>query len=62
MNTPGRDCGGCPRLVDLRQQVRREQPDWHNAPVASFGPLGAQLLIVGLAPGLRDLGRLLLGV
>jgi uracil-DNA glycosylase family 4 len=51
MNTPGRDCGGCPRLVELRQQVRREQPDWHNAPVASFGPLGAQLLIVGLAPG-----------
>ena len=28
-------------------------PDWHNAPVPSFGELNARLLIVGLAPGLR---------
>ncbi|MBT3552740.1 MAG: uracil-DNA glycosylase [Rhodospirillaceae bacterium] len=51
MNTPGRDCGGCPRLVQLREQVRTQEPDWHNAPVASFGSLDAELLIVGLAPG-----------
>lgn len=51
MNTPVRDCGGCPRLVQLREQVRAQEPDWHNAPVASFGSLDAQLLIVGLAPG-----------
>ncbi|WP_456305142.1 uracil-DNA glycosylase [Elioraea rosea] len=30
---------------------------WHNAPVPSFGPLGAPLLIVGLAPGLRGANR-----
>ena len=51
MNTPGRDCGACPRLVRLREQVRAQEPDWHNAPVASFGSLDAELLIVGLAPG-----------
>ena len=51
MSTPGRDCAGCPRLVQLREQVRAQEPDWHNAPVASFGSLDAELLIVGLAPG-----------
>jgi uracil-DNA glycosylase family 4 len=51
VNTPGRDCDGCPRLVQLREQARAQEPDWHNAPVASFGSLDAELLIVGLAPG-----------
>ncbi|MEZ5936109.1 MAG: uracil-DNA glycosylase [Alphaproteobacteria bacterium] len=32
-------------------------PDWHNAPVPSFGPADARLLIVGLAPGLRGANR-----
>jgi uracil-DNA glycosylase family 4 len=30
---------------------------WFNAPVPSFGPLDARLLIVGLAPGLRGANR-----
>jgi len=54
---PGRDCGLCPRLADFRQRYRSAQPDWHNAPVESFGPLDARLLIVGLAPGLRGANR-----
>jgi uracil-DNA glycosylase family 4 len=33
--------------------MRVKHPDWHNAPVPSFGPLSASLLIVGLGPGLR---------
>ena len=33
------------------------EPDWHNAPVSSFGGLDARLLIVGLAPGLRGANR-----
>ena len=33
------------------------QPEWHNAPVADFGPADARLLIVGLAPGLRGANR-----
>jgi uracil-DNA glycosylase family 4 len=54
---PGRDCPRCPRLVAFRRQHRKAQPDWHNAPVASFGPRSARLLIVGLAPGLRGANR-----
>ena len=54
---PDRDCGRCPRLVAYRQDYRAAQPDWHNAPVTSFGGLDARLLIVGLAPGLRGANR-----
>jgi uracil-DNA glycosylase family 4 len=54
---PGRDCPRCPRLVGFRQTWRAQEPDWHNAPVDSFGPLDARLLIVGLAPGLRGANR-----
>jgi uracil-DNA glycosylase family 4 len=54
---PGRDCPLCPRLVAFRQHWRAQEPDWFNAPVPSFGPVGARLLIVGLAPGLRGANR-----
>ncbi len=54
---PGRDCPLCPRLAAYRAVNREANPDWHNAPVASFGPLDARLLIVGLAPGLRGANR-----
>ena len=54
---PGRDCPECPRLVAFRSANRRTHPDWHNAPVDSFGPIDARLLIVGLAPGLRGANR-----
>jgi uracil-DNA glycosylase family 4 len=54
---PGRDCPLCPRLVRFRAGNRDEFPDWHNAPVGSFGEIGARLLIVGLAPGLRGANR-----
>ena len=54
---PGRDCPLCPRLLDFRLDARAREPDWHNAPVPSFGPTSARLLIVGLAPGLRGANR-----
>ena len=54
---PGRDCPLCPRLQEFRQEWRRREPTWFNAPVASFGPPSARLLIVGLAPGLRGANR-----
>jgi uracil-DNA glycosylase family 4 len=54
---PGRDCPRCARLVTFRQTWRRERPDWFNAPVPSFGPQDARLLIVGLAPGLQGANR-----
>ena len=54
---PGRDCPLCPRLVAFRNDWRKREPDWFNAPVASFGSIEARLLIVGLAPGLRGANR-----
>jgi len=48
---PPRDCARCARLVDYRARNREAEPGWHNAPVPSFGPADAALLVVGLAPG-----------
>jgi uracil-DNA glycosylase family 4 len=54
---PGRDCPRCERLVTFRHEARAREPGWHNAPVPSFGPADARVLIVGLAPGLRGANR-----
>ena len=54
---PSPDCGLCPRLADFRAQQRAAHPDWFNSPVPPFGPASAELLIVGLAPGLRGANR-----
>jgi uracil-DNA glycosylase family 4 len=54
---PGRDCALCPRLEAFRQDWRRREPVWFNAPVPSFGSAAARLLIVGLAPGLQGANR-----
>ena len=54
---PARDCTLCPRLATYRATNRDENPDWFNAPVPSFGPLDAPLLIVGMAPGVRGANR-----
>ncbi len=47
----------CPRLKTYREENRRAEPQWHNAPVPSFGSADARLLIVGLAPGVRGANR-----
>jgi uracil-DNA glycosylase len=54
---PGRDCPRCPRLVAFRKECRAQESSWFNAPVPSFGPIDARLLIVGLAPGLQGANR-----
>ncbi|HTV32539.1 MAG TPA: uracil-DNA glycosylase [Methylocella sp.] len=54
---PERECGFCPRLVAFRQSLREAWPNWHNAPVPTFGETDAPLLVVGLAPGLRGANR-----
>ncbi len=55
--SPALDCPLCPRLVAFRERHRAAQPGWHNAPVPSFGPATARLLVVGLAPGLKGANR-----
>ncbi len=54
---PGKDCELCPRLTDYRAANRAAHPEWHNAPVPSFGALDARVLIAGLAPGVRGANR-----
>jgi uracil-DNA glycosylase len=54
---PGHDCPLCARLARFRAAQRRAHPDWHNAPVLSFGASDSKLLIVGLAPGLKGANR-----
>jgi len=54
---PGRDCPLCPRLVAYREANRADNPGWFNAPVPSFGPLEAWLLVAGMAPGVRGANR-----
>jgi uracil-DNA glycosylase family 4 len=57
VNEPQLDCPLCPRLASFRTSNQAANPDWHNAPVASFGAADARLLIVGLAPGLKGANR-----
>lgn len=54
---PATDCALCPRLVEYRSTNRQTYPGWHHAPVPSFGGLSAQILVVGLAPGLKGANR-----
>ena len=47
------DCKRCKRLANFLKEVKLKYPDYHCQPVPSFGDPDAQLLIVGLAPGLH---------
>jgi len=53
MKAPTPNCSLCQRLSDFRHKNQVKFPDKFNAPVPSFGDLSAELLIVGLAPGLK---------
>ena len=50
---PPADCPLCPRLVAFREAARAQFPDKYNGAVPPFGELGAEMLVVGLAPGLK---------
>ena len=64
------NCCRCRRLVEYREAVARDKVkrfrDWEywGRPVPSFGPVGAKLLIIGLAPaahGGNRTGRIFTG-
>ncbi len=46
-------CRQCSRLSDFHQANRTQYPTYFNAPVPPFGSPTAELLVVGLAPGLH---------
>jgi len=54
---PEKNCLYCPRLINYRKLYKIKEPNWHNAPVPSFGKINAKLLIVGLAPGLKGANK-----
>jgi len=47
------DCKECPRLAEFIAAQKEKFPDYYCKPVAAFGDPQAELLIVGLAPGLH---------
>ena len=50
---PSPHCDLCPRLCLFRAENIKKFPTYHNAPVEAFGDLDAEILVVGLAPGLN---------
>ena len=46
-------CRLCPRLATFLDETKEKYPDYHCRPVAPFGDAEANLLIVGLAPGMH---------
>jgi uracil-DNA glycosylase family 4 len=51
------DCTLCPRLASFLAKTARANPEYHCKPVAPFGAVAPQLLIVGLAPGMHGANR-----
>ncbi|HCT99097.1 MAG TPA: SPO1 DNA polymerase [Methylococcaceae bacterium] len=47
------DCQKCPRLAAFLCDVKEKNPTYYAKPVTPFGDENAQLLIVGLAPGMH---------
>lgn len=50
-------CQRCPRLFDFLEDCRSKLPFHFNGPVPSFGDPNAELLIVGLAPGMNGANK-----
>src|SRR5215475_9085948 len=51
------NCRDCPRLAAFLDEVRVEHPDYFAKPVPPFGQRDAELLVVGLAPGMHGANR-----
>ncbi|MCK5898097.1 MAG: uracil-DNA glycosylase, partial [Methylococcales bacterium] len=47
------ECQKCLRLSLFLKESKQQYPDYHALPVAPFGDKNAQLLVVGLAPGMH---------
>ena len=59
LSQPGYDpgCRDCPRLAAFLDEVGKSCAGYHARPVPPFGPQRAQLLVVGLAPGMHGANR-----
>lgn len=58
---PDYNCQACQRLVEYRNIYRNSNPDWHNGPVDTWvderGEDRVELLVIGMAPGLKGANR-----
>lgn len=57
-------CRRCPRLGAYQRGLKRDNPDWHCAPVPGFGDPRATAVLIGLAPsktGGNRTGRIFTG-
>lgn len=58
---PDHNCDICPRLRQFILKTRDDNPDWFNGPVPTWfpegGPEKVELLIAGLAPGMRGANK-----
>ena len=54
---PKKNCNICSRLVDFRNNNKILFPNFYNNRVLGSGYFSSELLIVGLAPGLRGANR-----
>ena len=50
-------CRRCQRLSDFLKDVSQQYPEYYAQPVPPFGDEDAELLIVGLAPGMHGANR-----
>lgn len=50
---PDKNCLKCSRLIEFRKGNIAKFPHYYNGPVEPFGLLDAEVLVVGLAPGLN---------
>ncbi len=50
-------CRQCERLAKFLDSIKKRYPDYHAAPVSSFGDMMPKLLIIGLAPGMHGANR-----
>jgi uracil-DNA glycosylase len=50
---PIKNCKLCSRLHDFRSGNKKKYPSYHNGSIPIYGDRNAELLIIGLAPGLK---------
>lgn len=50
-------CRACPRLVEWRESIGKDDLPYWNRPVPGFGDPNARLLVIGLAPGAHGANR-----
>ena len=51
LNTHNDNCQLCPRIAKFLSNQTKIFPNYHNKPVPGIGPIPADFVIVGLAPG-----------